>query len=112
MAYSIGKTIKGLRVKYGLSQESLAEKLNSKFGTSINKGMLSKWENGLGDPRLETVRHLAIYFDLSLDYLLGLEREENTPIAEEKEEDTWSEEELKEIERFKEFIKSKRSQQV
>src|SRR5690606_40455652 len=69
----VGKIIKDLRLKRGLSQEELAEKINARFGTSLNKGMISKWENGIGDPRLETARHLAVFFGVSLDYLLGIE---------------------------------------
>ncbi|MCG7318040.1 helix-turn-helix domain-containing protein [Brevibacillus laterosporus] len=110
MTYSVGKMIKGLRLKHGLSQEDLAEKLNTRFGSSINKGMISKWENGLGDPRLETVRHLSILFNVSLDYLLGLEKEEaeiNT-IAAHFEGEDYTEEELQEILDYAKYLKSKR----
>ncbi|MDT2173259.1 helix-turn-helix transcriptional regulator, partial [Paenibacillus larvae] len=100
MSYSIGKTIKELRIKHKLSQEELAEKLNKNFGTSINKGMISKWENDLGDPRLETVRHLSMLFDVSLDFLLGLEKKEPETIAAHHDGEEWTEEELEEIERF------------
>ncbi|MDR9794066.1 helix-turn-helix domain-containing protein [Aeribacillus composti] len=106
----VGKIIKDLRLKRGLSQEELAEKINEKFGTSLNKGMISKWENGLGDPRLETVRHLALFFNVSLDYLLGLDQPQTLAAHHDGDED-WTEEELEEIERFKEFIRSKRKRQ-
>lgn len=111
MIYSVGKMIKGLRTKHGLSQEDLAEKMNNRFGSNINKGMISKWENGLGDPRLETVRHLSMLFNVSLDYLLGLEKEEPETIAAHHDGEEWTEEELEEIERFKEFVRSKRKNQ-
>mgnify|MGYP001770508497 CR=1 FL=1 len=68
----IGKRIAILRKKRGISQEKLAKKINEKFGTNINKGMISKWENGLEQPRLETIRHLALFFNISSDYLFGL----------------------------------------
>lgn len=70
--YSLGKKLKKLRESRGLSQEELAEKLNKEFGTSINKGMISKWENEIGEPRLETARVLSTFFRISLDDLLGL----------------------------------------
>ncbi|NOJ73914.1 helix-turn-helix domain-containing protein [Paenibacillus alvei] len=113
MTFSVGKMIKELRVKQGLSQDDLAEKLNSKFGSSINKGMISKWENGLGDPRLETVRHLSMLFNVSLDHLLGLEQkvEEISTIAAHHDGEDWTEEELETIKKFKEFVKSQRKSQ-
>lgn len=107
----VGKTIKNLRLKNGLSQEELAEKINKKFGTNLNKGMISKWENGLGDPRLETVRHLALFFNVSLDYLLGLDDKKPNTIAAHHDGEEWTEEELEEIKRFKEFLRSKRKNQ-
>ncbi|MCY9579592.1 helix-turn-helix domain-containing protein [Paenibacillus alvei] len=78
MPYYAGRAIKELRLKLNLSQDDMAYKINEKFGTSVNKGMISKWENGLGDPRLETIRHISILFNVSSDYLLGLSTN-NTP---------------------------------
>lgn len=113
MSHSIGKIIKSLRNQRNLSQEELAEKINEKYGTSLNKGMISKWENKLGDPRLETVRHLALFFNVSLDHLLGLEKNESEidTIAAHHDGEEWLEEELEEIERFKEFVRLKRKSQ-
>ena len=110
---SIGKKIKYLRNKQGLSQEELAIKINKRFGSSLNKGMISKWENELGDPRLETVRHLALFFNVSLDYLLGLDvsnadNDIETIAAHRDGDEEWTEEELKLIEEFKEFVRSQR----
>jgi transcriptional regulator with XRE-family HTH domain len=105
----LGSKLKELRMKKGLSLEELAERLNEEFNTSYNKGMISKWENGVGDPRLEAVRHLAIFFNASLDYLLDLdEKEEVNTIAAHHDGDEWTDEELDEIERFKAFVRSKR----
>jgi len=104
----VGKIIKDLRLKRGLSQEELAEKINARFGTSLNKGMISKWENGIGDPRLETARHLAVFFGVSLDYLLGIEPPATVAAHHAGDGEDWTEEELREIERFKEFLRSKR----
>ncbi|SMG58359.1 helix-turn-helix domain-containing protein [Paenibacillus aquistagni] len=110
MTYSIGKVIKELRIQQGLSQDDLAEKLNSRFGSSINKGMISKWENGLGDPRLETVRHLSLLFNVSLDHLLGIEKkdEETNTIAAHFEGEDYSEEEMQEILEYAKYLKTKR----
>lgn len=66
-----GKIIRELRLKKGLSQEDLAEGLNHRFGSSVNKGMVSKWENEISEPRLDAVRQLAEFFHVSVDYLIG-----------------------------------------
>lgn len=109
MELKIGKKIKDLRIKGKLSQEELAENINRKFNTKLNKGMVSKWENGLGDPKLEYARYLAIFFNVSLDFLLDInEKEEPHTIAAHHDGETWTDEELSEIERFKEYVKSKR----
>ncbi|WP_141771539.1 helix-turn-helix domain-containing protein, partial [Bacillus licheniformis] len=48
MGKGIGKKIRELRDKEKLSQSELAERMNKKFKTNLNKGMISKWENELG----------------------------------------------------------------
>jgi len=112
MVYTLGEKIKELRTKQGLSQEELADKLNAKFGTTINKGMISKWENNIGEPRLETARILALFFNVSLDELLGIDPKQDDiqTLAAHHESEEWTEEELAEIERFKEFVRMKRRQ--
>lgn len=66
-----GRIIKELRQKWNLSQEELAEGLNVRFGSSVNKGMVSKWENEISEPRLDAVRQLSEFFHVSVDYLIG-----------------------------------------
>lgn len=72
MAYSLGAKIRELRG--AISQEELAEKINNAYGTTLNKGMISKWENNLIDPSLETARVLVKFFNITLDELLGLDQ--------------------------------------
>jgi len=110
MAYSLGEKIKELRTKQGLSQEELADKLNARFGTTINKGMISKWENNIGEPRLDTARILALFFNISLDELLGIvpKQDDIQTLAAHHDGEDWTPEELEEIERFKEFVRMRR----
>jgi transcriptional regulator with XRE-family HTH domain len=72
MKHSFGEQLKDLRNGRGLSQEGLALKLNAEFGSSINKGMISKWENDLEEPRLDAARNIALYFNVALDDLLSI----------------------------------------
>ena len=41
----------------------------------IRKQKLSKWKTGYTEPNLDDIVALALYFDVSADYLLGLEDE-------------------------------------
>ncbi|MDO3680398.1 helix-turn-helix domain-containing protein [Paenibacillus ehimensis] len=107
--HRLGDKIKELRVNRGLSQDELAEKLNKNYGTTINKGMISKWENDLTEPKLETARILALFFNVTLDELIGLHNDIQT-IAAHKEGEDWTEEELETIRKFKDFVRSQRKQ--
>lgn len=77
-----GKIIKELRLSRGLSQDELAENLNLRFGSSVNKGMVSKWENEISEPRLDAVRQLSEFFHVSLDYLIGSIEQSAAPTRE------------------------------
>ena len=65
---NIGKTIKELRQQRGLTQENLSEALQVSVQT------VSRWENGVNAPDLSMLPQLAIFFKVTTDYLLGLER--------------------------------------
>ncbi len=59
--------LKDLRVETGLTQDQLAKDIN--FSMSI----VNKWENGKKNPSVQALKILAKYFNVSTDYLLGLE---------------------------------------
>jgi transcriptional regulator with XRE-family HTH domain len=67
--HALGRKLKRLRMARGLSQDELAEQLNVAYDTAFNKGMISKWENNIGEPRLETARILASFFQITIDEL-------------------------------------------
>ena len=56
-----------LRNDRSLSQRQLAEALGSKRTT------VSSWENGVSEPNITTLIKIAVLFDVSVDYLIGLE---------------------------------------
>ncbi len=64
----IGRTIKDLRQKRGITQEEFSEALRVSVQT------ISRWENGINSPDLSILPQLAVYFRVTADYLLGLER--------------------------------------
>jgi len=63
-------------------------------------------------PNTQRLAKVADYFNVSVDYLLGrTEETEIKTIAAHHDGEEWTEEELEEIERFKEFVKAKRKQE-
>jgi repressor (phage associated) len=71
----IGNKIRELRKKHNLTLDELANNLNNRYPDTMNfnKGKISKWENDKEEPRLSSVRVLADYFDVPLDYFNGNE---------------------------------------
>ena len=71
----IGKKIKELRKSHNLTLEELADILNKEYPDTINfnKGKISKWENDREEPRLSSVKILADFFDVPLDYFNGID---------------------------------------
>ena len=71
----IGSRIKELRKSHNLTLEELADTLNEKYPGTINfnKGKISKWENDREEPRLSSVKILADFFDVPLDYFNGID---------------------------------------
>lgn len=63
---TLGEKIKQLRNNYKLTQEQLAEKL------SVNRATLASWEIDRAIPDLETIKNITIFFNISTDYLLGI----------------------------------------
>lgn len=90
----------------------------------INKNQLSKesgvpyttidgfYKKGTENIKLSTLKKLATYFNCSLDYLADNEISEKSPevhtIAAHHDGETWTDEELDEIEEFKKYVLSKR----
>lgn len=60
--------IRDLRVKAGLSQEELAEKI------FVTRQAVSRWENGDTIPNTDTLKLLSKFFDVSVNTLLGSPR--------------------------------------
>lgn len=67
-----GDKLKQLRIDKQLSMDALTDKLNSKFGLNITKSMMSRWENNLSEPSSKFVAAYARYFNVDLNYLVGL----------------------------------------
>lgn len=70
---NIGDKIKALRLEHDLTMDMLVTDMKLKFpNISIDKSLISRWESGVNDPSLENAKYLSMYFNVSLDYLIGL----------------------------------------
>lgn len=58
--------LKELRIEKKLGQVELAKSIG------VSKGIVSLWENGLREPNMYSLIKLAIFFDISIDELVGL----------------------------------------
>lgn len=64
----IQENIKKYRVAKQLTQEDLAEKLN------VSRQTISKWEQGINEPNIDTIKELCVIFDVSIDEFLGINK--------------------------------------
>ena len=63
--------IKELRKKKGLTQHQFAKDFK------VSQPKISKWENRVNDPKFEDLMKIAVYFNVTVDYLMGFSDEEN-----------------------------------
>ncbi len=101
----LGNRIKYLREKKDMTQLELAKILN------ISNTTLSQYESGQRTPSDEIKITIADFFGVSIDYLLG-RKDSNyvDTIAAHHDGEEWTDEELADIEKFKEFVKMRREQ--
>ncbi len=69
--------LKKVRKSKGLTLDTLAEIYNQKYDAGLNKGTLSKYENNKQEPMISVVSNLATILDVSVDYLLCKDSENN-----------------------------------
>lgn len=67
-----GKRLRELREERDLSLDMVVYDIDNKFSIELTKSHLSRWENGKNLPSVRYAAYLAKYFNVSLDYLIGL----------------------------------------
>ena len=101
-----GIILKKLRTEKKYSQKDLATILD------VAQNTISNWEKGVREPDHSTLIKLSDHFNVSIDYLLGRTNIRNPyeteTIAAHHDGDDWTEEELEDIESFKEYVRTKR----
>lgn len=68
---AIGKNLYRLRLGREWSQQRVCEELE-KYGVFISRSTYTKYETGGRHPSAETVAKLALCFETTTDYILGL----------------------------------------
>lgn len=64
---SFGEKLRALRQEKSIGQVQLAKEIN------VGKSIISLWEQNKCEPTLSNLASLAKYFNVSIDYLAGLE---------------------------------------
>ena len=70
-AYDFGMILQKLRTERGITQKQLADMINKE------SSIISKYEKILQSPTFDTVRSFAAIFNVSMDYLSGMEKSIN-----------------------------------
>lgn len=68
--FDFGMRLQKLRMSRNLSQAALGKKINR------SKSVICAYENNLRIPPLEVLTDIAVFFNVSLDYLVGIDKEE------------------------------------
>ena len=58
--------LKELRTEKTINQVELSAEIG------VSKGIISLWENGLREPGMYSLIQLAKFFEVSIDYLVGI----------------------------------------
>ena len=76
-----GERLRQARKEAGLTLQACADRLNNRYGMCINKGSISKYENGVHEPSISLVHCLSEILNVDRDYLLGRSAKQNSAEA-------------------------------
>lgn len=72
--FDFGLQIKELREQHKMSQEQLGRRIDR------SKSVISSYENNIKIPPLDILTKIAVIFNVSLDYLVGIDKTEMVSI--------------------------------
>lgn len=106
---------KQLRESKNLTYRELADELNKRYNVKFSKSTIQRWEEGKSSPSIDHASAIAHYFDVRLEQLAG---SEDVEIEEAENNDDYTlaahidddvtEEEMIEIQKYIDYIKSQR----
>lgn len=100
MGDRFNENLKAAREALGLSQKEVAERVG------VANSTYSLYESGNREPNVQTIKKIAAVLNVSADRLLGLPEEVET-IAAHFEGDGFTPEEIKEIENYAQYVKTR-----
>ena len=62
----MAERLKTLRTEMGIGQNALADSIE------VSNASISYWENAKQEPTAQALYKLAVFFDVSVDYILGI----------------------------------------
>ena len=68
-----GLILKRLRNSKNMTLKELVADVNKKLGTDISIGIVSRWENGKSEVRYKSLKFMALYYNVTTDFLLGFD---------------------------------------
>ncbi|MBS3885582.1 MAG: helix-turn-helix transcriptional regulator [Dethiobacter sp.] len=102
----LARRLEESRIEKKMTKKEVADALQ------IDQSTYGKYELGKREPDAATLLKLADLFEVSVDYILG-RTDIKTPvetIAAHHDGEDWTDEELEDIENFKEFVRMRREQ--
>lgn len=100
----IAKNIQYYRKKRKLTQKELARQLG------VNNSAVSNWETGANSIDIDTLFRVCKILGVTANDMYGIKPEEPQTIAAHFDGDEYTEDELDEIRKYAEFVKSKRKE--
>lgn len=100
--------IKQLRNAKNMSLEQLAVEFARRYNSKISKSSISRWENNRAKPDIDDASIYADYFNVSLDWLMDRQSSDSIETIAAHIDDDVTEEEMEEIKKYIEFLKSQR----
>lgn len=61
-----------LRLERNLMQQELADDFNKIYRYNFTKSSISQYENDKRKPEVDALKDFALYFNISIDYLIGV----------------------------------------
>lgn len=75
-----GRKLREYREAADLTVEEFCKQFNSRFDGRMNKSTVSRYENGLQEPMISTVKKIAAFFSVDPSDLLGYVPAGNSPV--------------------------------
>lgn len=108
---TVGNKIKARRLELELSVDEVADRINS-YGFNKSRATIYRYEsNDIMNMPITILEPLAKALETYPGYFMGWQDVDGNILNQSEKLDDWSDEELEEIENFKEFLKTKRPKQ-